>query len=185
MTMINHFSILIKYLFLIFVVSLIVSICKNEVILNVFPQKYVNVARISSLISSTISNCSSILLIFFIIISTWYILILLNCTIEIEVFIEACQNLIIVFLFGELFKFGLIWIFLNDEVKNFNLDDLDIGDQLSQTVFFKFSNLSNIITQLISVFVFGYILITNNIKIKIIICSTLTISILLLINNLI
>jgi len=183
--MVNHFSTLIKYLFWFFVLSLIVSICKNEVTLNVFPQEYINVARISSLISSIIGNCSSILLIFLMIISTWYILIISDCIIAIDVFIEASRNLIIVFLFCELFKFGLIWIFLYDEVKNFNIDEHDIGVMLSETLFYKFANLSNMVTQVISILVFGYTLIINETKMKMVIYSTLIISTLFLINNLI
>lgn len=181
----RNFSPLIIKLIIFFIISLFVSICKNEVIISVFPEEYIQMVRVSSIISTVISNSTSILLLFIIIISTWYICILSNFIFDIKTFIEASKDLVTVFYFGEVFKFFLIWLFLQEEILNINAEKLDIVAELSNTYFFKFSTYSNISTAFISIIVFGFSLNRNKVELKLITFSTAVLSILILINALI
>jgi len=182
--MTENFSPLIKMLLIFFIISLFVSICKNEVILYVFPSEYVQIARISSITSTVIGNSVSILLLFFIFLATFFLATLLNLVLPVESFVESSKNAIIVLLFGEGFKFFLIWLFLKEEVNNFYFESekLEIESQLTQTIFYKFSNYSNIVSAMISILIFGYSLIEQKVLLKTTVQITLILSILLLTN---
>ena len=102
----------------------------------------------------------------------------------VESFVESSKNAIIVLLFGEGFKFFLIWLFLKEEVNNFYFESekLEIESQLTQTIFYKFSNYSNIVSAMISILIFGYSLIEQKVLLKTTVQITLILSILLLTN---
>ena len=182
--MTKDFSPLIKQLCVFFLISLFVSICKNEVILNAFSTEYIYIVRISSITSTIIGNSVSILLLFFIFLTTFYIAILFKWILSVESFVESSENSVIVLFFGEAFKFSLIWLFLKEETNGFYFENekLEIESQLTKTIFYKFSTYSNIVSAIISIFIFQYFLAQQKIDLKTAIQTTLILSILLLVN---
>ncbi len=180
--MTQNFSSLIKQCCLFFAISVFVSICKNEIILENFPKEYVKIARISSITSTIVGNFTSIALLFVIILTTWYCSILFAINVSAFAFSESCKNLVVALIFGEIFKFLMIWIFLKDEASRFdfeNFEKLDIVSQLKKTDFYVFCNYSNILSAIVSIFLFCYSLFQNQIDVKKIILLSIILSVLL------
>jgi hypothetical protein len=162
----QNISPVVKRLLLLFIVSLFVSLCKNEMILSIFPKEYVQIARVSSISSSFITNSISILILFITIISLWYFSIILNLRVEKTVFIEAAINFVTSFFFSEAMKFFLIWIFLKDELVQFSSSNLNMSDQLLSTDFFKFASYTNLMFVGISTFILSYYLVLNKTPVR-------------------
>lgn len=90
-------------------------ICKNEVILIPFQDDLKNIARISGYLLNTINILIATVGLSILFLAAWFTTNLFNLKIEPDNFAEASNNVFKTFIFNEINKFFLIWIFLYDE----------------------------------------------------------------------
>ena len=177
-----NFTPIVKQLLILFIVSIIFSIAKNEVVLRNFPQEHIAIARISSWVSSAIGNSISILMLFVILAFTWYLSLYLEYYIEPSEFRLASNELITVYILNEFFKFSLIWIFLIDELHYIEYEKFE--QYIKTTTFYNISTISNWTTPIVSVIAFFFNILQGPTRKNVILIISSILFILLLINAL-
>ena len=141
--------------FLFLILKIIFSIIATEVLIQGMSNEGLLVARITAIFSIIFSTTFNCLFINCILLAIWYGSNLFINDLELDMFIPAFHIFFIILITAEILKFGLIWIFLIDEITNLDVTSLDFSHEIELTYFHRYSRVVDIFSIVLSVFLFG------------------------------
>lgn len=143
-----------KFYFFYSLVLVIVGICKTEMVINAGEKTYSGVIRMSSYISLPIMVIAIFALLSALFGLVWYCLKLHSLVLSIQDFVNAISYYIFGLIANETLKFALLFIFFLDDLDRMNGNVTD--ESLRQTLFYEYSNYSDVSFCIISAALFGF-----------------------------